>query len=147
MLTRAQESLRIILEELRESNVEVVKNAALNERNYGDLQGLNKTETGAKYGVAQVEIWRRSFEICPPGGESLEDTYNRTTPYFQKEIAPQLKAGKNVLVVAHGNSLRALMMYLENIGHEEVVNVEILTGVPRLYTMDAELKIMEVKYL
>jgi 2,3-bisphosphoglycerate-dependent phosphoglycerate mutase len=147
MLIRAQESLRIILEELKETDITIVKNAALNERRYGNLQGLNKAETALKYGVAQVEIWRRSYEISPPGGESLEDTYNRTTPYFKNEIAPQLKAGKNVLVVAHGNSLRALMMYLENISHEEVVNVEILTGVPRIYTLDAQLKIRQVKYL
>jgi len=147
MLIRAQESLRIILEEMHQNFIPVIKSNALNERMYGDLQGLDKAEIAAKFGVTQVEIWRRSFEICPPGGESLSDTYNRTTPYFVTEIAPNLKAGKNVLVVAHGNSLRALMMYLENISHEEIAKINIPTGLPRVYQLDGDLVIMNAKYL
>ena len=147
MLIRAQESLRIILEEMHQNFIPVIRSNALNERMYGDLQGLDKAEISAKFGVTQVEIWRRSFEICPPGGESLSDTYNRTTPYFVTEIAPNLKAGKNVLVVAHGNSLRALMMYLENISHEEIAKINIPTGLPRVYQLDGNLVILNVKYL
>lgn len=147
MLKRAQETLQIILEEIQQTTIPVVKNAALDERMYGNLQGLNKTETAEKYGDAQVEIWRRSYDVRPPGGESLEDTYNRTVPYYKSEIEPKLKAGENVLVVAHGNSLRALMMYLENISKEAIVNVNIPTGLPRLYHFDSELKLIDVKYL
>lgn len=147
MLKRAQETLRIILEEIKQTTIPVVKNAAFDERMYGDLQGLNKTETAAKYGDAQVEIWRRSYDVRPPGGESLEDTFNRTVPYYKPEIEPKLKAGENILIVAHGNSLRALMMYLENISKEAIVNVNIPTGLPRLYHFDSELKLIDVKYL
>lgn len=147
MLKRAQETLQIILEEIEQTTIPVVKNAALDERMYGSLQGLNKAETAAKYGEAQVEIWRRSYDVRPPGGESLEDTYNRTVPYYKSEIEPKLKAGENVLVVAHGNSLRALMMYLENISKEAIVKVNIPTGLPRLYHFDSELKLIDVKYL
>ena len=147
MLVRAQESLRIILEAMHQTKIPVVKNIALNERMYGDLQGLDKAEVTAKYGIAQVEIWRRSFEVCPPGGESLSDTYKRTTPYFDSEIAPKLKAGKNVLVVAHGNSLRALMMYLENISPEDIVKLNVPTGVPRVYSLDGNLNILDEKYI
>ncbi|HRH50641.1 MAG TPA: 2,3-bisphosphoglycerate-dependent phosphoglycerate mutase [Panacibacter sp.] len=147
MLKRAQETLQIILEEIEQTTIPVVKNAALDERMYGSLQGLNKAETAAKYGDAQVEIWRRSYDVRPPGGESLEDTYNRTVPYYKSEIEPKLKSRENVLVVAHGNSLRALMMYLENISKEAIVNVNIPTGLPRLYHFDSELKLIDVKYL
>jgi 2,3-bisphosphoglycerate-dependent phosphoglycerate mutase len=147
MLKRAQETLRIILAEMDQTTLPVLKNAALNERMYGDLQGLNKTETAQKYGAAQVEIWRRSYEVRPPGGESLEDTYHRAVPYFQLEIAPKLLAGENILVVAHGNSLRALKMYLENISREAITKVDIPTGIARVYTLDGNLKIMSVDYL
>lgn len=147
MLKRAQKTLQIILEEIEQTTIPVVKNAALDERMYGNLQGLNKTEIAAKYGAAQVEIWRRSYDVRPPGGESLEDTFNRTVPYYKSEIEPKLKSGENVLIVAHGNSLRALMMYLENISKEEITKVNIPTGLPRLYNFDAELKLIDVKYL
>lgn len=147
MLVRAQETLRIILEEIKQSSISVIKNAALDERMYGSLQGLNKAETAIKYGAEQVEIWRRSFTVKPPGGESLEDTYHRTVPYYQSLIEPELKAGQNILIVAHGNSLRALMMHLENLSPEEIEKVNIATGCPRVYTMDAELMIEEVRYL
>ena len=147
MLIRARETLRIILEEIQQTAIPVIKNAALNERMYGNLQGLNKTETAAKYGDAQVEIWRRSYDVRPPGGESLEDTFNRTVPYYKSEIEPKLKSGENILIVAHGNSLRALMMYLENISKEQIVKVNIPTGLPRLFNFDNELKLIDVKYL
>lgn len=147
MLIRAQESLRIILEVIAQTNIPVIKNAALNERMYGSLQGLNKDETIKKYGIEQVEIWRRSYSICPPEGESLAETFGRTVPYFKAEIEPKLRAEKNVLIVAHGNSLRALMMYLENISSEEIVKINIPTGLPRLYTFDMDLKVLEVRYL
>lgn len=147
MLIRAQLSLKIILEIIKETSTPVVKNAALNERMYGSLQGLNKDETIAKYGLEQVEIWRRSYDICPPEGESLATTFNRVVPYYKTEIEPKLKAGRDILVVAHGNSLRALMMYLENISPADISTVNILTGQPRVYTMGGDLKISEVKYL
>ena len=147
MLKRAQKTLQIILEEIEQTTIPVVKNAALDERMYGNLQGLNKTEIAAKYGDAQVEIWRRSYDVHPPGGESLEDTYNRTVPYYKSEIEPKLKSGENVLIVAHGNSLRALMMYLENISKAAIVKVNIPTGLPRLYNFDSEMKLISVKYL
>jgi 2,3-bisphosphoglycerate-dependent phosphoglycerate mutase len=147
MLIRAQETLRIILEEIKQTNIPIIRNAALNERMYGNLQGLNKAETAAKYGDAQVEIWRRSYAVRPPEGESLEDTFRRAVPYYQLEIEPKLKAGNNVLIVAHGNSLRALMMYLEHISASEIAHVDIPTGLPRLYSFDANLKIISVNYL
>jgi 2,3-bisphosphoglycerate-dependent phosphoglycerate mutase len=130
-----------------EVNIPLVRNAALNERMYGSLRGLNKAETAVKYGIKQVEIWRRSFSVRPPGSESLQDTYNRTVPFYKSVIEPKLKAGKNVLIVAHGNSLRALMMYSEALDDDEISNVNILTGWPRLNTMDNDLKIIRVKYL
>ncbi|GEP51077.1 2,3-bisphosphoglycerate-dependent phosphoglycerate mutase [Flavobacterium noncentrifugens] len=146
MLVRAQESLEIILKEIH-LEIPIVKNGALNERMYGNLQGLNKAETAQRYGAAQVEIWRRSYDIRPPGGESLQDTYNRVIRYYKSVIAPELQSGHNVLVVAHGNSLRALMMYLENITPKDIVNVNIPTGLPRVYQFDGDLQISFVKYL
>lgn len=147
MLVRAWETLRIILEELKQTDIPIIKNAALNERMYGSLQGLNKAETALKYGDAQVEIWRKSYEVRPPEGESLQDTYNRTVPYFQLEIEPNLKACKNILIVAHGNSLRALKMYLENITPQEIIKVNIPTATPRAYVLDENLKLLSVNYL
>jgi 2,3-bisphosphoglycerate-dependent phosphoglycerate mutase len=147
MLKRAWETLRIVSEEIHQTNIEIIKNAALNERMYGSLQGLNKAETALKYGDEQVEIWRRSYEVRPPDGESLEDTFNRTVPYYKSEIEPKLKAGKNVLIVAHGNSLRALKMYLENISPKSIVQVNIPTGTPRNYIFDENMKISSVDYL
>jgi 2,3-bisphosphoglycerate-dependent phosphoglycerate mutase len=146
MLIRAQESLQIILTEMKVT-IPIIKNKAFNERMYGTLQGLNKAETAQKYGLAQVDIWRRSYDICPPGGESLLDTYNRVVPYYKTEIEPRLKIGHNVLIVAHGNSLRSLMMYLENINPLDIVKVNIATGVPRIYTFDTKLKILSVRDL
>ena len=147
VLKRADESLQIILQEINQEVIPIFRNAALNERSYGALQGLNKAETAAKYGDAQVLIWRRSFDVRPPDGESLEDAFNRVIPYYKKEIEPLLLAGKNVLIVAHGNSLRALIMYLENISKEAILKVEVPTGIPRLYNFDSKMKLIEVHNL
>ncbi len=147
MLIRAWETLSIVLEEIKQTQIQIIENAALNERMYGSLQGLNKAETALKYGDEQVDIWRRSYKIHPPDGESLEDTFNRTVPYYQSEIEPKLKGGQSVLIVAHGNSLRALKMYLENISPEDIVKVNIPTGTPRNYDFDKNMKILSVNYL
>ncbi|RFS20501.1 2,3-bisphosphoglycerate-dependent phosphoglycerate mutase [Chitinophaga silvatica] len=135
-LIRAQHTLDIVLKECGLEDIPVFKDAALNERAYGDLEGLNKAETAKKFGDEQVHIWRRSFDVAPPGGESLKDTYNRVIPYFVNTILPYLKDGKDVLIVAHGNSLRALEMFLEKLSPEEIVKKEIATGVPTEYQLD-----------
>ncbi len=144
-LKRAIHTANIVIDEI-EKDIKVIQTSALNERDYGDLQGLKKEDTITKYGDAQVQIWRRSFETAPPNGESLEDTYNRVVPYYIDKIAPQLKT-KNILIVAHGNSLRALIMYLENISPTEISNFNIATGIPRLYEFSAELKLQNVHYI
>lgn len=133
-LIRAQHTLEIILRTMQMEDIQIIIDEALNERSYGTLEGLNKTETMKQYGEEQVRIWRRSFDTRPPGGESLKDTYKRVIPYFEHFIQPQLKQHKNVLIVAHGNSLRALIMYLEQLSPEEILNREIATGVPITYT-------------
>ncbi|MGI4749800.1 MAG: 2,3-bisphosphoglycerate-dependent phosphoglycerate mutase [Janthinobacterium lividum] len=147
VLKRAIETLNIILDIINQKQLPIFKDAALNERNYGDLQGLNKAETAEKYGAAQVNLWRRSFDIAPPGGESLKQTQERVLPYYYAHIEPLLQQGKNVLVVAHGNSLRALMMHLENISPEAISHVELLTGVPRVYDFDDSGKISYVQHI
>ena len=143
-LKRAQESLEIILKEINQMKIPVTKNSALNERMYGSLEGLNKVDTVKEYGAAQVELWRRSFAVRPPDGESLEDTYKRTVPYYKLEIEPKLKAQENILIVAHGNSLRALMMYLEAIDPQAIAKVDLPTGIPRHYIFDNDLKILSI---
>lgn len=145
LLVRAQETLQIILEEINQLFIPVIKDKALNERNYGDLQGLDKSAIAIKYGDAQVALWRRSYDVRPPGGESLEDTAARVVPYYQQHIEPLLRAGANILIVAHGNSLRALMMYLEGISHEKIPTVDLPTGAPRVYTFDGDLKLLYVE--
>jgi 2,3-bisphosphoglycerate-dependent phosphoglycerate mutase len=147
VLRRAEETLALILETSGRTNIPIIRDRALNERNYGQLQGLNKAEMAKKYGESQVAIWRRSFAIRPPGGESLEDTAARVIPFYKKSIEPLLESGENILIVAHGNSLRALMMYLEHIGEEAITEVNIPTGTPRLYTLRADLTIEKVGYL
>ena len=132
-LFRAQDTGRIILEQMDIPSIEVIKDVSLNERNYGDLAGLNKDEARKKWGDDQVHIWRRSFNVPPPGGESLKDTAERVLPYFKENIIPELIEGLNILVAAHGNSLRALVMELEEISSEEIVKLEISTGVPLVY--------------
>jgi 2,3-bisphosphoglycerate-dependent phosphoglycerate mutase len=135
-LIRAQHTLTIILEETGNTQIPVIMDKALNERSYGNLEGLNKAETAQKYGDEQVHTWRRSYDVVPPGGESLKDTYNRVVPYFESKIVPLLKQEKNVLIVAHGNSLRALIMYLEHLSPEEILEREIATGFPLTYIFD-----------
>ncbi len=146
-LKRAQDTLKLSLESAEHAPVETIFNKALNERMYGDLQGLNKAETAKKYGEEQVKIWRRSYDIPPPNGESLKDTANRVIPYFEKEIVPKLKSGKNIVIAAHGNSLRALIMYLEKMSPAQILEFEIGTGVPRFYELDSHLNIISVKNL
>ncbi len=132
-LRRAQETLRIILETGDLSNVPVTYSSALNERHYGDLQGLDKDETAKKYGAEQVHVWRRSYDVSPPGGESLKTTAERVLPYFEGNILPPLLDGENILVVAHGNSLRAIVMAIEKLTPLEILDVNIPTAVPLLY--------------
>jgi 2,3-bisphosphoglycerate-dependent phosphoglycerate mutase len=143
-LKRAQNTLTIALE-VAGKTVPTTYNKALNERMYGDLQGLDKTETAKKYGDEQVKIWRRSYDVPPPNGESLKDTTARVIPYYKVEIEPQLKAGKNVVIAAHGNSLRALIMYLENMTPAQILEFEIGTGIPRLYELDENLKVLKAE--
>ena len=135
-LFRAKDTGRIILEQMDITSIEVIKDVSLNERNYGDLAGLNKDEARKKWGEDQVHIWRRSFDVPPPGGESLKDTAERVLPYFKENIIPELLEGLNILVAAHGNSLRALVMELEEISSEEIVELEISTGVPLIYKFE-----------
>ena len=146
VLKRAIHTLSIILDQICIS-IPIIKDKALNERNYGDLQGLNKAEVGEKYGAQQLIAWRRSFTEVPPGGESLENTYQRVIPYYQQEIEPKLKSGLNVLIVAHGNSLRALMMYLEKITPEDIAHVDLATGAPRLYEFSSNIDLISVSYV
>jgi len=134
-LFRAQETGRLILEKMDQIDIPVIKNQSLNERNYGDLAGLNKDDAREKWGEEQVHIWRRSFDIPPPGGESLKDTAERVLPYFHSEILPKVEEGLDVLVAAHGNSLRALVMELEGISSDEIVKLEIATGDPLTYEL------------
>lgn len=140
-LTRAQETLRIILEVVG-LQIPVIKDQALNERHYGALQGLNKDRARQKYGQDIVHLWRRSYDIAPPEGESLKDTAARTIPFLERAILGDIYEGNDVLVVAHGNSLRSIIMYLENLSPEEIVKVELDTGVPVVYELDRDGKII-----
>jgi 2,3-bisphosphoglycerate-dependent phosphoglycerate mutase len=142
-LRRAQHTLDLMLEEMGIDNVTIVRNTALNERDYGDLAGLNKDDARAKWGEEQVLIWRRSYDVPPPGGESLKDTAARTLPYYEAEIVPQLKAGKTVLVAAHGNSLRAMVMAIEGLTPEQILKREIATGQPTVYRIGPDGKLVE----
>lgn len=136
-LKRAQRTLDIILDELHQSDVPVIRHKDLNERDYGELSGLNKDEARKRWGEAQVLQWRRSYDIPPPGGESLKDTLARVRPYYEREIWPQIVQGKNVMIAAHGNSLRALIMILENLNGDEILQRELATGAPILYRLGA----------
>jgi 2,3-bisphosphoglycerate-dependent phosphoglycerate mutase len=137
-LRRAQHTLDLILEEMGITDLTITRNKALNERDYGDLSGLNKDDARAKWGEEQVLIWRRSYDVPPPGGESLKDTAARTLPYFDAEILPALKAGKTVLVAAHGNSLRSIVMSIEQLTPEQILKREIATGEPVVYKIAAD---------
>jgi 2,3-bisphosphoglycerate-dependent phosphoglycerate mutase len=140
-LTRAQHTLRLILQGLGQPDLVTHQDAALNERDYGDLSGLNKDDARKRWGEEQVHIWRRSYDINPPGGESLKDTAARTVPYYESTIWPEVKAGRNVIVAAHGNSLRSIIMKLEELTPEQILKVEIATGVPIVYRLDAAGKV------
>ena len=138
-LIRAQRTATIIMSRNSASGeIPLIKDERLNERHYGDLQGLNKAETAEKHGPEQVHIWRRSFDIPPPGGESLKMNAERTIPYFEEEIIPDLEQGKNVLVSAHGNSLRSIVMHIESISSQDIVSLEIATGTPMFYKYDMD---------
>ena len=137
-LKRAQRTLDLMLEELGQKGIPVYKDQALNERDYGDLAGLNKDEARVKWGADQVHVWRRSYDVAPPGGESLKDTAARVLPYYVQEILPQVLRGKRVLVSAHGNSLRALVMVLDRLSPQDIVKRELGTGVPIVYRLNAD---------
>jgi 2,3-bisphosphoglycerate-dependent phosphoglycerate mutase len=137
VLSRAQETLRLILEGLG-AEPPVIRDQALNERHYGELQGLNKEDTARRYGAEQVKLWRRSYDVPPPNGESLEMTAKRTLPFFDRCIAGDLRLGKNVLVVAHGNSNRSIVMQLDHLTGEQVVALELATGAPLVYEMEKD---------
>lgn len=147
VLTRANETLRIVLETIGQTHIPIEKDKALNERMYGELQGLNKAETAKKYGDEQVKIWRRSYDVRPPGGESLQDTAERALPYYEKMIRPHLLKGETIIIAAHGNSLRALVMELDQLSKAEVLELNIPTGVPLLYEFDASGKVLSHRYL
>lgn len=147
VLMRANETLRIVLEAIGQTGIPIEKDKALNERMYGELQGLNKTETAQKYGDAQVKIWRRSYDVRPPGGESLKDTAERALPYYEKMIKPHLLKGETIIIAAHGNSLRALVMELDQLSKEAVLELNIPTGVPLLYEFDERGKVLSHRYL
>ena len=138
VLSRAQRTLTLMLDELGQQDLETIKDQALNERNYGDLVGLNKDDARKKWGDEQVHIWRRSFDVPPPGGESLKDTADRVLPYFKSDILPRVLKGQSTIVAAHGNSLRALVMALDNLSPEEITKMEIATGVPIIYQLNED---------
>jgi len=147
VLKRGIRTLWIVLDEMDMMWIPVYRSWRLNERHYGALQGLNKAEVAAKYGEEQVHLWRRSYDIDPPGGESLKGTAERTIPYFKEYILKELQEGKKVLVVAHGNSLRSITMYVEDISEQEIPNVEIPTGIPIVYVYDLMMKTKKKEFL
>ena len=146
-LKRAIDTLQIILDSRKTDPIPVIENETLNERNYGDLQGLNKAEVAKQYGDEQVLVWRRSYDVTPPGGESLKNTAARAIPYFRSVICADLSHGSNVLVVAHGNSLRAIVKDLEGISDDDIMHLNIDTGKIYFYRLDANLKIIDKKIL
>ncbi len=146
-LIRAQRTLDIILKDLGQADIPITRDKALNERDYGDLVGMNKDDARKKWGEEQVHIWRRSYDVPPPGGESLKDTAERAVPYFRQHILPKVEKGENVLVSAHGNSLRAIIMWLEKLKPEEVLKLELETGVPIVYELDEQGNIVRKEVL
>ena len=157
VLKRAIHTLEIVLNEMQTPNIKIYKDWRLNERHYGVLQGLNKADMTKQYGAEQVQIWRRSFDVRPPAMEkaknkeplceSLKDTIQRVLPYWNDDIVPCIKQGKRVIISAHGNSLRALVKHLDNISDQDIVGVEIPTGIPLIYELDKELKVMNKYYI
>jgi 2,3-bisphosphoglycerate-dependent phosphoglycerate mutase len=146
-LQRAQRTLDIMLDELGQAGLPTRRDQRLNERDYGDLSGLNKDEARKRWGEKQVHVWRRSFDVPPPGGESLKDTAERVLPYYQAQIWPEVASGRNVLVAAHGNSLRALIMQLEDLTGEQIVARELGTGVPIVYRLGADGRVSDRREL
>lgn len=147
VLKRAMQTLDIVLQESGNTGIPIIQSAALNERGYGALEGLNKDEVAAEYGSEQVHLWRRSYDVRPPEGESLQDTAERVIPYFKEQIVKQIKLDKKVIIVAHGNSLRALIMYLEKLSPKEILDREIPTGLPLQYELSDDLSVEKVYYL
>ena len=143
-LKRAQDTLTIILKEIDQTSLKIIKDQSLNERDYGDLSGLNKDEARKKWGEDKVHQWRRSFDVPPPGGESLRNTADRVLPYYESNIVPRINEGLNILITAHGNSLRSLVMHLDNISSEDIVKLEIGTGVPLIYETESSVNIKRV---
>lgn len=143
-LSRAQTTCDLLLEEMGLTGLPIIRDWHLNERDYGDLTGLNKAEAAKKWGETQVHVWRRSFDVPPPGGESLKMTAERVLPYYRQHIAPRVAKGQAVLVAAHGNSLRALVMALEGLSGDEIVKRELETGVPLVYRLDSAGKVLSL---
>ena len=147
LLKRANRTLDFILKGIGQEDLHVERNQNLNERMYGDLQGKDKAEVTAEFGAEKVHIWRRSYDIPPPGGESLKDTRERVIPYYTEHIEPVLKSGKDVIIVAHGNSLRALVMHLEDLSPEEIIQKEIPTGTPYIYDLSEDLEVKSAEFI
>ncbi len=137
-LSRAQRTCKLILEEIGQPDLRTIANQALNERDYGDLSGLNKDDARARWGEEQVHVWRRSYDVPPPGGESLKDTVARVLPYYIREILPRVMRGERVLVAAHGNSLRALVMVLDGLTSDTIPGLELATGIPLVYNLNED---------
>ena len=146
-LVRAQRTMDLMLDELGQRSLPVIRDQALNERDYGDLSGLNKDDARKRWGEEQVHIWRRSYDVAPPGGESLKDTAARVLPYYIQDILPRVLRGERVLVSAHGNSLRALVMVLDHLSPQEIVKREIATGVPLIYRLNPDSSVAERKVM
>jgi 2,3-bisphosphoglycerate-dependent phosphoglycerate mutase len=146
-LTRAQHTCRLILNELNQNDLKTIREQALNERDYGDLSGLNKDDARAKWGEEQVHVWRRSYDVPPPNGESLKDTVARVLPYYCQEILPRVLRGERVIVAAHGNSLRALVMVLDRLTPDTIPSMELDTGVPFVYRLNADSTVESKKVL
>jgi 2,3-bisphosphoglycerate-dependent phosphoglycerate mutase len=147
VLKRAQRTLSLLLCELGQAGLATTRDQALNERDYGELSGLNKDDARAKWGEEQVLIWRRSFDVPPPGGESLKDTAARTLPYYDRVIWPEVKAGRRVIVAAHGNSLRSMIMQLDQLTPAQILKVELHTGVPIIYRLDGDGRVRDKRAL
>ncbi len=147
ILKRGIKTLEIVLQVLGQENIPIIKDWRLNERNYGELQGKNKAEVTAQYGEKQVSLWRRSYDVAPPGGESLKDTYNRSVPYFKEKILSEVQNGKKIILSGHHNSLRAIIKYLNNISDEEVVKLNVPYCIPLIYEFDENLKPVKHYYL
>lgn len=147
ILKRGIRTLEIVLKVLSQENIPIVKDWHLNERNYGDLQGQNKAEAVKKYGEEKVSLWRRSYDVAPPNGESLKDTYNRSVPYFKNTVLKEIKNGKQVILSGHHNSLRAIIKFLDNISDADIVNLNVPYCIPLVYEFDGNLKPVKRYYL